>query len=287
MSLGAPHRILAALLEARAGHALSADRIARLDTVLQPILRERGVPSIEALVVELAGSADRRLIDQVIDAMINHETYFFRDIGLFRELDTCALDLLRSQREGRRSLSIWCAGCSTGQEPYSLAMMMAAAPDRWAGWDVRIVATDISPSVIATAKAGRYSHFEIQRGLPAEAMISWFEPDGSEWLLRSEIRDRVRFMEHNLLTDALPPGPFDLIMCRNLLYYLTADHRERALSRLADALAPGGLLMLGAVETTIAARGGERPPLVPADDCRGFYRKARTGDRPLAQLNAA
>ncbi len=286
MSVGAPHRILAALLEARAGHSLSPDRIARIDTLLQPLLRERGLPSIEALVVELAGSSDRRLIDQVIDAMINHETYFFRDINSFREIDSCAFELLRTAREARKSLSIWCAGCSTGQEPYSLAMMIADAPTRWAGWDVRIVATDISPSVIAAARAGRYSHFEVQRGLPARAMIDWFEPDGSDWLLRGVLRERVRFMEHNLLTDPLPPGPFDLILCRNLLYYLTPQSRSLALGRLADALSPDGLLMLGAVETTID-HGSQRSPLVPAGDCRGFYRRAKSSDRPMSNLRAA
>ncbi len=277
---GAPERILAALLEARAGHALTPDRMWRIETVLQPILREKGYPSLEALVVALASEADRRLVDQVVDALINHETYFFRDIKLFEDLDRIALENLRQRRGDRKHLSIWSVGCSTGQEPYSLAMMFAEAPERWAGWDIRLLATDISPSVITRARGGRYSHFEIQRGLPARSMLNWFEADGTDWLLRGTIRDRVRFAEHNVLSDALPPGPFDLILCRNMLFYLTPDLRKRALGRLADALAHDGLFMLGAFETMIGQESG----LVPDPEARGFYRTAASVQRPMGAL---
>ncbi len=277
---GAPERILAALLEARAGHALTPDRMWRIETVLQPILREKGYPSLEALVVALASEADRRLVDEVVDALINHETYFFRDIKLFEDLDRIALENLRQRRGDRKHLSIWSVGCSTGQEPYSLAMMFAEAPERWAGWDIRLLATDISPSVITRARGGRYSHFEIQRGLPARSMLNWFEADGTDWLLRGTIRDRVRFAEHNVLSDALPPGPFDLILCRNMLFYLTPDLRKRALGRLADALAHDGLFMLGAFETMIGQESG----LVPDPDARGFYRTATSVQRPMGHL---
>jgi chemotaxis protein methyltransferase CheR len=278
----AAERILAALLEARAGHALSPDRMWRIETVLHPILRERGYPSLEALVVALASEADRNLVDQVVDALINHETYFFRDYEQFCDIERVALEQVRQKRDRRRSLSIWSVGCSTGQEPYSLAMAMAERPDRWAGWEVSILATDISPSVIKTAKAGRYSHFEIQRGLPTRSMLHWFESDGSDWLLRGEIRDKVRFAEHNLLSDSLPPGPFDLILCRNMLFYLTPEHRARAVTRLADALAPDGLFMLGAFETMLAQGG----PFVPEPAARGFYRVGSVDARPQGRLQA-
>lgn len=278
---GAPERILAALLEARAGHALTADRMWRIETVLQPILREKGYPSLEALVVALASETDRRLVDEVVDALINHETYFFRDYKLFEDLDRVALEQLRTRRSVHKHLSIWSVGCSTGQEPYSLAMMFAESPERWAGWDIRILATDISPSVITRARAGRYSHFEIQRGLPARSMLNWFEADGSDWLLRGTIRDRVRFSEHNVLSDALPPGPFDLILCRNMLFYLTAAHRQRALARLGDALAHDGLFMLGAFETMIGQESG----LAIDPEARGFYRAQTGSARPMGHLS--
>jgi chemotaxis protein methyltransferase CheR len=278
--IGASERILAALLEARAGHSLSMDRMWRIETVLAPLLRERGLPSLEALVVELASEADRALVDRVVDALINHETYFFRDMAQFTELNTVALDHVRRVNAEHRTISIWSVGCSTGQEPYSIAMMMAEQRERWAGWDIRITATDISPSVIAAARTGRYSHFEIQRGLPARSMIAWFEPDGSDWLLRSEIRDRVRFMDHNLISDTLPPGPFDIILCRNLLFYLREDHRRTATSRLAGALSAQGLFMVGAFETMI----GYNDHFRPCPDARGFYRHAESLQRPMGIL---
>lgn len=277
---GAPERILAALLEARAGHGITIDRMWRIETVLQPILKARRYPSLEALVVALASDADRQLVDEVVDALINHETYFFRDPKLYEDLDQIALEQLRERRAASRRLSIWSVGCSTGQEPYSLAMMIAEQPARWAGWDITILGTDISPSVLQVAQAGRYSHFEIQRGLPARSMLEWFEADGSDWLLRGTIRDRVRFREHNLLVDALPPGPFDVILCRNLLFYLTPQHRERAVARLSDALAPDGLFMPGAFETMLA----KGSPLVRDPDCLGFYRCAATA-KPLGHLS--
>jgi chemotaxis protein methyltransferase CheR len=273
-------RILAALLEARAGHSLTPDRLWRIETVLQPVLRETGLPSIEALVVELASRADRALVDRVVDALINHETYFFRDFKLFCDIESTAMETLRRRRGANRTLSIWCVGCSTGQEPYSLAMLMADQPARWAGWDVRIVGSDISPSVIKTAKAGRYSQFEIQRGMPTRSMLTWFEADGTDWLLRGAIRDRVQFLEHNLLIDALPPGPFDLILCRNLLFYLTPEYRELALNRLSGALAPDGLFMLGAFETMLRNKG----QFEPDPDCRGYYRRCSTSPAPLGTL---
>ncbi len=274
-------RILAAILEARAGHAFSPDRQWRIDTALQPLLRERGLPSIEALVVELASNNDRRLIDDVVDALINHETYFFRDYKPFCAIDHVALEVLRARRAGRRTLSIWSVGCSTGQEPYSIAMLLAAEPERWAGWDVHITATDISGSVIRQARSGRYSQFDIQRGMPARAMLEWFEADEGDWLLRGVIRDKVRFLQHNILVDALPPGPFDLILCRNLLFYLTPRHRTLALHRLAGAVAPDGLFMLGAFETMLRDQG----EFEPDPDCRGFYRRAPVPPSPIGRLD--
>lgn len=277
---GAPERILSALLEARAGHCLSPERMWRIETVLHPIMRQRGYPSLEALVVALVSEADRTLVDSVVDALINHETYFFRDIDQFRDIDRIALECLRKRAGSRRSLSIWSVGCSTGQEPYSLAMLIAEDKARWAGWDISITASDISPSVIATARAGRYSHFEIQRGLPTHSMLDWFEQDGSDWLLRGSIRERVRFIEHNLLVDALPPGPFDLIMCRNLLFYLAAEHRAAAMTRLSGALSFGGLFMMGAFETMI----GQGRLLQPDAEAKGFYRLASSQNRAFGKL---
>ncbi|MFM6852656.1 MAG: CheR family methyltransferase [Sphingopyxis sp.] len=278
---GGSERILAALLEARAGHELGPDRMWRIETVLQPILRERKYPSLDALVVALATEGDRHLVDQVVDALINHETYFFRDCNHFADVRDVVLDRLRQQRMDQRSLSIWSVGCSTGQEPYSIAMMFAERPDMWRGWDIRILATDISPTTIQTARAGRYSHFEIQRGLTARSMLQWFDRDGDDWVLNDAIRARVSFADHNILHDALPAGPFDLILCRNLLFYLTPANQALASGRLADALALDGLFMLGAFEVP-AGRDGH---FTPADDARGFYQRRDAQPAPMRRLS--
>ncbi len=278
--IGAAERILAALLEVRAGHSLSPDRMWRIETALQPIMRDRGLPSLEALVVTLASDGDRQLVDCVVDALINHETYFFRDFELFRDLERIGMQAIRDRRNGERRLSIWSVGCSTGQEPYSLAMLMHENPARWRDWDIRIVASDVSPSVIATAKTGRYSHFEIQRGLPTKSMLDWFEPVGRDWLLRAAIRDRVEFIQHNIVSDPLPPGPFDIILCRNLLFYLTPEYRTIAVNRLAGALAPDGLFMLGAFETMIGqGKLFQRDP-----QAKGFYRLGEVPMRPFGHI---
>lgn len=280
-AIGAPERILAALLEARTGHALGPERMWRVETMLQPILRKHALPSLEALVILLASEADRALVDEVIDALINNETYFFRDIRQFEELNGEGLERVRAANVMNRKIAIWSAGCSTGQEPYSLAMMFAEEPERWAGWQIDIIATDVSATAIAAARKGRYSHFDIQRGLPVRMMLRWCERDGNDWLVRSEIRERVRFIEHNLVNDPLPPGPFDIILCRNLLIYLRSDHRQRAVARLADALTPHGLCMLGAFETMIEQ--GSPFTMAPI---KGFYERATRQPAPPVGLSA-
>ena len=264
-------RILTALLESRAGHHLSADRLWRIDIVLQPIMRRHGIATLDALVVALIDATDRDLLDAVIDALINHETYFFRDPQAFDVIDHQVLIELRAKRCAQRRMSIWSVGCSTGQEPYSLAMLIAQQVGRWIGWQIDIWATDISAASIASAKSGRFSAFEIARGLPEPCKQRWFNSHGTAWQVSSALQKKIRFAEHNLLADPLPEAPVDFILCRNLLFYLTPDHRERALTRLADALSPDGLIMFGAFETLLT----HKSPLAPHPEIRGVYR--RTG----------
>lgn len=274
--VGAPERILAALLEAKAGHAMTQERMWRIETALQPVLRQRNLPTLEALVVALASDDDRVLLDTVVEALINHETYFFRDFELFCDIERVALRHLREQRMLNRRLNIWSLGCSTGQEPYSLAMQIADNPDIWTGWNIQIVATDISSAVIQTARQGRYSQFEVQRGLPARQMLHWFKQEGDSWQVDRRIRDMVRFQTHNILTDPLPVGPFDMILCRNVLFYLTAGNRMSALGRIAGALSRDGLFMLGAFETVLG-----QGQLFHADtQLKGFYRPGNGAIRP-------
>ncbi len=277
----ASRRVLASLLEARTGQQLAMNRRWRIDTALAAIVRERGFDSVEQLVSRLVSGRDAALIDQVVEALLNNETYFFRDKLPFDLLFAGPIKRLERARASTRRLSIWCAGCSTGQEPYSLAMAFADEPARWAGWTIDIVGTDLSRGAIERARTGAYSQFEVQRGLPVMQMIRWFEEvGGGQWRLSTKLRDRVRFDVGNITEPAPHPGRFDIILCRNVLLYFSKDMRRLAFSRLAESLAPEGALMLGAGETVI----GQTDRFVSDPECRGLYvpAPARTSEARVA-----
>ncbi len=264
----ASRRILASLLEARTGQQLAMNRRWRIDTALAAIMRDRGFLNIDQLVARLVSRADPKLGDAVIEALLNNETYFFRDRLPFDLLLGGPVKRLEAARASERRLSIWCAGCSTGQEAYSLAMSFADEKERWRGWKIDIVGTDLSKSAIERARAGVYSQFEVQRGLPVVQMIRWFdELGGGEWAISPRLSESVRFEARNI-TEAPPaPGKFDIILCRNLLLYFAPDMRRLAFGRLAEACQPDGVLMLGAGETVI----GQTERFVSDPDCRGLY----------------
>jgi chemotaxis protein methyltransferase CheR len=259
--------IVAGLLEARTGQKLTADRAWRVGTALSGVLRQHKLASLDELVVRLAEPGHAPLAQQVVEALLNNETYFFRDRAMFDLLSQRVLPALQAQRENSRRLSIWSVGCSTGQEVYSLAMLMAEQPGRWDGWTVDLVGTDVARAVIATAREGHYSQFEVQRGLGAMQMVGFFEETRTGWRASHALRRMVRFETRSLLEPAPHPGAFDLILCRNVLLYFDRPTRERAFARLAEALAPDGRLMLGAGETTV----GQTRALVPDRPGSGFH----------------
>ncbi|QHL91875.1 protein-glutamate O-methyltransferase CheR [Sphingomonas changnyeongensis] len=260
---------LASLLEQRTGQQIGPNRLWRIETVLKAMIRAQGIASLGDLVARLRAGAEPALVDAVLSALLNHETYFFRDTAAFKLIETGVLDQLREARGADRRIAIWSAGCSTGQEAYSLAMIFANDPARWQGWTVDIQASDVSAAAVERARTGSYSQFEIQRGLPITSMLRWFDQDGETWRVGRALAGRVRFKRHHLLDDPAP-GRFDLILCRNVMLYFNAERRRRAFDRLADALAPDGYLMLGAGETVIGQtdRFGSDPEL------RGLYRPA-------------
>ena len=251
---GAAHRILGGLIEARTGQQLLPSRAWRIDTALRPLMRELDCPSLDALTARLS-VGDFSLATRVVEALLNNETSFFRDREAFASIGRDVLPALAATRSAKK-LAIWSAGCSTGQEPYSLGML-TGDDDRWKDWDVPITATDVSAEAVARARAGRYSRFEIQRGLPIRQMLRWFREEGDEWHASAELRRRVRFVQHHMFDP--PPGRFDLILCRNVLMYFSQTDRSRGFDRLNAALAPGGLLILGAGETVLGQTGHFRP----------------------------
>ncbi|HYI39801.1 MAG TPA: protein-glutamate O-methyltransferase CheR [Allosphingosinicella sp.] len=264
----ASSRILAGLLEARTGQQLTMSRRWRIETALQPLMRERDIGSLDGLVGALVARSDERLAEAVVEALLNNETFFFRDRQAFELLLGPGVRRMEALRRGTRRLSIWCAGCSTGQEAYSIAMHFAENKARWAGWTIDIVGTDVSRSAVEQARSGVYSQFEVQRGLPVLQMMRWFEEQpGAAWRISADLRRSVRFEVGSLLGPAAPPDRFDIVLCRNVLLYFSPEMRRAAFARLACAVAGDGALMLGAGETVI----GQTEAFASDPECRGLY----------------
>ena len=278
-------RILAGLLEAKTGQQLTMSRRWRIETALSSLLRERGIATLDELITILVMGKEPSLSQQVVEALLNNETYFFRDRTPFDMLRQTVLPRLAEVRGTSKRLRIWSAGCSTGQEAYSLAMMFAEDPLRWNGWSIDIVGSDVSENVVNRARSGIYTQFEVQRGLGVTQMIRWFEETDAGWRAIEALRKNVRFQVHNILEPPPHPGAgqFDIVLCRNVLLYLNADKKKLAFDRLASALAPDGLLMLGAGETVI----GQTNKLVADREWRGLYRQERRDPVPPTERRAA
>jgi chemotaxis protein methyltransferase CheR len=262
-------RILAGLLEARTGQQLTMNRRWRIETALSALLRERGISTLDELITILVMGKEPGLSNQVVEALLNNETYFFRDRSPFDLLVRHALPELAKKRHSNRRIRIWSAGCSTGQEVYSIAMLFAEDPVQWRGWSVDVLGTDVSSTVVDRARRGLYTQFEVQRGLGINQTIRWFEECVDGWRAVEELRKSVRFQVHNLLEAPPHPGGFDIVLCRNVLLYLTAEKRRLAFERLASATAPDGWLMLGAGETVI----GQTDRFAADVKARGLYRR--------------
>ena len=279
-------RILAGLLEAKTGQQLTMSRRWRIETALSTLLRERGIGTLDELITILVMGKEPGLSSQVVEALLNNETYFFRDRTPFDTLARHALPELAVKRAGKKRLRIWSAGCSTGQEVYSLSMLFAEEPQKWQGWTIDILGTDVSSCVIDRARTGVYSQFEVQRGLAITQTVRWFEEASEGWRIAESLRRNVRFQTHNLLEAPPSPGSFDIVLCRNVLLYLCSEKKALAFDRLASAMAPDGYFMLGAGETVI----GQTQKLSSDAKARGLYRldnRDRQDRRTLQERRAA
>ena len=265
--------LIASLLEQRTGQQIAANRAWRLETALKPLLRELELETLDDLVAALVHRREPALSDRVVDALLNQESSFFRDAAVLEMVAEATASL---HKERGRRLRIWSAGCSNGQEPLSLAII---AEERGLARDVEIIATDVSHGAIARARAARFSQFEIQRGMSMHRMIKWFEQEGSDWIADRALVNRIQFRQHNLVSDAPPPGGFDIVLCRNVLLYFDGAVRRQVFDRMTKALRPGGLLVLGAGETVI----GQTDAFTPSESWRGFYRPATPRAAPLVR----
>ena len=282
---GKAYRALSALLEKHTGQTLLPNRHWRIDMALKPLMRQNSIPDLDTLISLIEIDADPRLTRACVEAMVNNETCFFRDQANFALLTGPVFDMLREHRMATKRLRIWSAACSTGQEPYSLAMSISENADKWRGWNVQIFATDVSGSALTQARAGRYSQFEIQRGLPVMQMLRYFEQQGEEWIAKDSLRKMVAFTEHNMLANARHLGMFDVVLCRNMLMYLSDDKRGQVLDCIAPMLANDGILMLGAAETVI----GQTQRFKASQEFRGFYQpaSATTVTKPMEYRRTA
>jgi len=276
----ASHQIIADLLEARTGQHLTESRRWRVNSALAGIFRQHGISNVDQLVCLLADSGADGLAQDVVEALLNNETYFFRDKPTFNQLPGEILPELAQRRRDVRRLSIWSAGCSTGQEVYSLAMLFAEQAERWQGWTIDIIGTDVSHRAILTARGGLYSQFEVQRGLGVAQMLRHFDETPRGWQVRAEVRAMVRFAQGNLLTAAHPSRlPFDLVLCRNVLLYFDRQVRNTAFERLSRAVMPDGFLMLGAGETVV----GQTDRFVPTQRRASFFELASAPSSAMAR----
>ena len=269
----ASYQIIADLLESHSGQHLTKGRRWRIGTALAGLFREHGISNIDQLVCLLEEprrrSYDRDLATQVVEALLNNETYFFRDKPTFDQLPQEILPEIARRRRHAKRLSIWCAGCSTGQEVHSLAMVFEDQKERWAGWTIDILGTDVSHHAIRAARSGLYSQFEVQRGLGVAQMLRHFDETPHGWQIRDHVRQTTRFDQHNVLGEPPAHARFDLVLCRNVLLYFEPEKRKAAFDRLASAIQSDGFLMLGAGETVV----GQTQAFVPYGRNVSIYQK--------------
>lgn len=256
-----PHdfEFLSNLLKRRSGLALTPDKVYLLESRLTPLARRSGLEGLEALVAELRRSNSENLIRDVTEAMTTNESFFFRDTTPFDLFRDQVLPMLRRRRAATKKIRIWCAACSNGQEPYSLAFILHEQQAQWQDWTIEILGTDLSRNVLEKARKGVYSQFEVQRGLPISLLMKYFQQDGETWQLTPEICQMVTYKEANLLEDFSGLGKFDVVFCRNVLIYFDHPTKANVLERVRQAMPADGALFLGAAETVLGISDRFRP----------------------------
>lgn len=259
-------------LKNRSGIVLSADKLYLVESRLTPVARDLGMAGIDELIAELKKSADESLKTKITDAMTTNESFFFRDQTPFDNLRDHVLPAMIADRKakGQNKIRIWSAACSSGQEPYTIGMMLLEEQAKFGDMKFEILATDLSTEIVDKAKEGAYSQFEVQRGLPIQLLVKYFTQTESAWQISDEIRSMVRFQTFNLLDSYGVLGKFDIIFCRNVLIYFDQDTKAAILSRMADISPPDGALFLGGAESVI----GISSEYQPVSGVRGVYQLA-------------
>ncbi|MBT5110001.1 MAG: protein-glutamate O-methyltransferase [Rhodospirillaceae bacterium] len=263
----ADFQILADLLKDKSGLMLSQDKSYLLESRLAPLARTRGLTGVEDLTAKLKANQDKQLITDIVEAMTTNESLFFRDTAPFEQFKDVVLPQLMEARKFSKTLRIWSAACSSGQEPYSLSMLLRELGDVLAGWRVEIIGTDLSSEILSKAKSGVYTQFEVQRGLPITMLVKYFKQDGDQWIIDSSIRSMVQYRQFNLLDSMASLGEFDMVFCRNVLIYFDNPTKGKVLEQMNTIMRPHAYLFLGGAETVI----GITDKFKPVIGHRGIY----------------
>jgi len=259
---------VAQMLKRRSGLVITPEKIYLLESRVGPISRKHGVAGLDAIVAKLK-TGDEALALEVTEAMTTNESFFFRDKTPFDHFEKLMLPELLKARATQRRLRIWCAAASTGQEPYSLGMVLKEKAALVKDWRIEILGTDLSKDVLARAEAGVYSQFEVQRGLAIQLLVKYFAKDGEQWRIKDEIRSMIQYRAFNLLDPFTGFGTFDIVFCRNVLIYFDEATKRNILERIAQLMPADGYLLLGAAETVI----GVTNAFTPVENARGLYMK--------------
>jgi len=261
---------IAQILKKESGLILTRDKAYLLESRLVPVARQRGLSGLDELVRQVVTGKDAKLTFDVVEAMTTNETFFFRDTKPFDQYRDVVMPKMLQSRAAKKSLRIWCAAASTGQEPYSLVIVLNEMKAKWAGWKIEIVGTDLSLEVLEKAKAGIYSQFEVQRGLPITLLVKYFTQVGENWVFDPAMRAMVNYRQFNLLSPMTALGQFDIVFCRNVLIYFDQETKGKVLDNISRQMPTDGLLFLGGAETVI----GVTSAFSPVDGQRGLYRQS-------------
>jgi len=242
------YAFLQSYIHRESGIALGEDKMYLLKSRLSPIIQQERVRSLDELCERLRTGPSPALRRSVVEAMTTHETLFFRDTAVYEALRTSIIPAIARSRQATRSMRIWSAACSSGQEPYSLAMLLLEAG--YGDWNIEILGTDLSTQILEKAATGSYLQIEVNRGLPAALLVKYFQRAGLGWLVKTEVRKFVRFTQFDLRNSMRSLGVFDLVLCRNVMIYFDLETRKKILGGIRGVLQPGGYFLMGSSETT-------------------------------------
>lgn len=259
--------IICRILKERSGLTLAKDKAYLLESRLLPVARKWKFANFEELVRAVRTKPEETLLRDVTEAMTTNESFFFRDIKPFDQFRDLVLPHMLKTRAQAKTLRIWSAACSSGQEPYSLAMILSDQAAKLQGWRIEIIATDLSTEILTRARDGMYSQFEVQRGLPIQYLVKYFQQNSDRWQINKQIRDMVQFRTFNLLQPMAPLGRFDVVFCRNVLIYFDQPTKTKVLDGIAGQMADDGFLYLGGAETVLGVT--DRFQLIEGQ--RGIY----------------